>query len=284
MNRPSAGNGARVTPADYQKFREFLEKACGILLGDNKQYLVASRLNRIMAENGISCLSELIERMQQIAQRPLKEAVIDAMTTNETLWFRDSHPFELFKKRLLPEFVKEKKGTRMRVWSAACSSGQEPYSLSMMLDEFHAENRMLPKPQLEIVATDLSKSMLNQCKKAEYDGLSLGRGLSQERLKKFFDPVAGDVYRVKNEVRQRVRFQPLNLMDSYLTLGKFDIIYCRNVLIYFSADLKLDILRRLHGALKPGGYLLLGASESLSGLPDKYEMIHCHPGIIYKAI
>ena len=274
----------KVSSADYQQFREFLEKACGILLGDNKQYLVASRLNKIMAEYGISSLSELITRMQQITQRSLKEAVIDAMTTNETLWFRDSHPFELFKSRLLPDLLENNRTGRLRVWSAACSSGQEPYSLSMMLNEYTAINRGMIKPQLEVVATDLSRQMLEHCKQAEYDGLSLGRGLSSERQRQFFEPVNGDIYRVKPEIRQRVRFQALNLMDSYLTLGKFDAVYCRNVLIYFSADLKLDILSRIHATLKPGGYLVLGASEGLSGLSDKYEMIHCHPGIIYKAI
>lgn len=274
----------QVSSTDYQQFREFLERACGILLGENKQYLVASRLNRIMAEYDISCLSELIARMQKVTGRVLKEAVIDAMTTNETLWFRDSHPFELFKSRLLPEMLENNRGGRLRVWSAACSSGQEPYSLSMMFNEYLAVNRGMVKPQLEVVATDLSRQMLDQCKQAEYDGLSLGRGLSNERLRQFFEQVNGDVWRVKPEIRQRVRFQALNLMDSYLSLGKFDAVYCRNVLIYFSAELKIDILKRIHATLKPGGFLVLGASEGLSGLADKYQMIHCHPGIIYQAI
>lgn len=280
----SSRSSSQVSSADYQQFREFLERACGILLGENKQYLVASRLNRIMAEYTIGSLSELITRMQKITERSLKEAVIDAMTTNETLWFRDSHPFELFKSRLLPEMLENNRTGRLRVWSAACSSGQEPYSLSMMFNEYLALNRSMIKPQLEVVATDLSRQMLEHCKQAEYDGLSLGRGLSSERQRQFFEQVKGDVWRVKPDIRQRVRFQPLNLMDSYLSLGKFDAVYCRNVLIYFSADLKRDILTRIHATLKPGGYLVLGASEGLSGLADKYQMIHCHPGIIYKAI
>ncbi len=125
--------------------------------------------------------------------------------------------------------------------------------------------------------------MLEQCKKAEYDGLSLGRGLSKERLSRFFEPVSGDVYRVKSDIRRAVRFQALNLMDSFLSLGKFDVVFCRNVLIYFSPDLKVDILRRIHGTLKPGGYLILGASEGLSGVGEFYEMVQCNPGIIYRA-
>ena len=126
--------------------------------------------------------------------------------------------------------------------------------------------------------------MLEQCKKAEYDGLSLGRGLSQDRLQRFFEQAEEGIWRVKPDVRKRVRFQPMNLMDSFSGLGKFDVVFCRNVLIYFSAELKVDILRRIHGTLRPGGYLILGASEGLAGVKEFYEMVQCNPGIIYRAI
>ena len=273
---------AQVSSSDYQNFRQFLEKACGILLGENKQYLVASRLNKIMAHHEITDLNDLIDKMGLMSYRSLKESVIDAMTTNETLWFRDTHPFEVFKNRILPDRIEQKRGP-IRIWSAACSSGQEPYSLSMVYDEYKAVSRNFAMPSLEIVGTDISRTMLDICKSAEYDGLSLGRGLSQQRLRQYFEPVEGDVWRVKRECSQRVRFQTLNLMDSYATLGKFDAVFCRNVLIYFSAELKRDILTRIHATIKPGGYLVLGASEGLTGLSDLYEMIHCHPGIIYQA-
>ena len=142
------------------------------------------------------------------------------------------------------------------------------------------------KQPVEIVATDLSRSMLEICKSAEYDQLSLGRGLSPERLQRFFEKISGnrtgDRYRVKREVTQRVRFQSLNLLDSYLSLGKFDIVFCRNVLIYFSGERKLDILRRIHGVLKPGGYLILGASEGLAEVTQYFQMVQCSPGIIYR--
>jgi chemotaxis protein methyltransferase CheR len=267
--------------AEYQAFRAFLAKACGILLGDNKQYLVASRLKKLMAEAQIDSLAVLVTRLQQTSNRRLKEAVVDAMTTNETLWFRDTHPFTVLKERLLPE-LKDNRGP-IKVWSAACSSGQEPYSISMMADEFVKANPGSLRQGLNISATDLSSTMLECCRQAEYDSLSLGRGLSPARLKQFFDPLPAGVWRVKAEVRRRVRFQTLNLMDSYASLGKFNIIFCRNVLIYFSADLKADILRRLHASLQPGGYLILGASESLAGVKDLYEMVQCQPGIIYRA-
>jgi chemotaxis protein methyltransferase CheR len=154
----------------------------------------------------------------------------------------------------------------------------------MLVEEFRSSNMgVLPSP-VDIIATDLSKSMLESCAKAEYDALSLGRGLSKQRLDRFFDTTAPDTWRIKPEVSKRVRFQSLNLMDSYLTLGKFDVVFCRNVLIYFSAELKADILRRIHGTLKPGGYLILGASEGLPDVGKLFEMVQCRPGIIYRAI
>lgn len=265
----------------YEEFRAFLEKACGIVLGDNKQYLVTSRLARLLGEYKVEDLHQLIELMRSNSQRGLREAVVDAMTTNETLWFRDTHPFNILRDRLLPELQRTAAGP-IRIWSAACSSGQEPYSISMTVEEARTAGTL--RQPVEIIATDLSRSMLEACKLAEYDQLSLSRGLSPERLQRFFEPVGADRWRVKKEIRQRVRFQSLNLLDSYLTLGKFDIIFCRNVLIYFASERKLDILWRMHANLKPGGYLILGASEGLTDVGDYYQMVQCNPGIIYRAI
>lgn len=274
-------NSGAPSRENYEEFRAFLEKACGIVLGDNKQYLVTSRLASLLVEYQIDDLRDLVRRMQQVSQRGLREAVIDAMTTNETLWFRDIHPFNILRTKLLPDLQRTSTGP-IRIWSAACSSGQEPYSISIAIEEFRAAG-MLRQP-VEIVATDLSRSMLEACKGGEYDQLSLQRGLSAERLKRYFEPTTGDRWRVKREVSQRVRFQSLNLLDSYLTLGKFDIVFCRNVLIYFSGDRKADILRRIHATLRPGGHLILGASEGPTDATQFYQMVQCNPGIIYKAV
>ena len=272
-----------ATTTDFEQFRIFLEKACGILLGDNKQYLVSSRLNKLMEQQGIKSLSELVQRIQTQPRSGLREQVVDAMTTNETLWFRDTYPFEVMKNRVIPEFIKNNPGQRLRIWSAACSSGQEPYSLSMTIDEFERSNLGQLKSGVQIVATDLSGSMLTNCKSGEYDSLAIGRGLSQERLQRYFDPKGPGRWAVKAPIRSRVEFRAFNLLDSYAALGKFDIVFCRNVLIYFSAQVKKDILTRIHGTLKPGGYLFLGASEALNGLPELYQMVQCSPGIIYQA-
>lgn len=275
--------GAHLAREQYEEFRAFLEKACGIVLGDNKQYLVTSRLASLLIEFKIENLHELIRRMQQTTQRALREAVVDAMTTNETLWFRDVHPFNILRDRLLPE-LQRNNGGPIRIWSAACSSGQEPYSISMTVEEYRAANLGVLRQPVEIIATDLSRQMLEACKAGEYDQLSLGRGLSKERLNRYFDSVSGTRWRVKKEIAQRVRFQSLNLLDSYLSLGRFDIVFCRNVLIYFAGERKADILRRIYSTLRPGGYLILGASEGLTDIGQQYQMVQCNPGIIYKAL
>nr|MBO2511482.1 chemotaxis protein [Gammaproteobacteria bacterium] len=267
----------------FEQFRAFLEKACGILLGSNKQYLVASRLNKLMEQNGIRSLGELVQRLEAAPRSLLREQVVDAMTTNETLWFRDNYPFEVLKSKVLPELLRETPNQRLRIWSAAASSGQEPYSIAMAIDEFERSNPGMLRGGVQIIATELSGTMLQACRKAEYDSLAIGRGLSTERLHRYFDNKAPGRWVVKPAIRSRVEFRALNLLDSYAALGRFDIVFCRNVLIYFSAEVKRDILLRIHATLRPGGYLFLGASEALNGLPDHYQMIQCNPGIIYKA-
>jgi chemotaxis protein methyltransferase CheR len=271
---------AEITPQEYEAFKTFLQDACGILLGDNKQYLVKSRLRRILEENNLNSLGELLDRLKRVGRSGLRELVIDAMTTNETLWFRDNHPFRILQDKLLPEFAERNSLQPLRVWSAACSTGQEPYSVGMVVDEFR---RIRPGKlrDVKITATDISKSVLEVARRGEYEMIAIGRGLSPERQKQFFTPSPNGGWQIKPQIKAMVEFKELNLLERYM-LGKFDIIMCRNVLIYFSADLKKDILTRMHGALNPGGYLILGASESLNGLPDLYEMVQCHPGIIYR--
>ena len=268
---------------DFDQFRVFLEKTCGILLGNNKQYLVSSRLNKLMEQQGLKTLGDLVRKIQAQPRSGLREQVVDAMTTNETLWFRDTYPFEVMKNRVLPELLKSAVGQRLRIWSAACSSGQEPYSLSMTIDEYERNSPSQPKPAVQIVATELSGAMLAASKAAEYDSLAIARGLSSDRLQRYFDAKTPGRWVVKPGIRSRVEFRVQNLLDSYAVLGKFDVVFCRNVLIYFSADVKKDILKRIHATLKPGGYLFLGASEALNGLPELYQMVQCSPGIIYKA-
>lgn len=264
----------------YNEFRTFLEQQCGIVLGENKQYLVKSRLVPLVSTFKVDSLTTLIKKTQNPAERQLRAAVIDAMTTNETLWFRDEYPFELLKKRLLPELAKST--SSLKIWSAASSSGQEPYSIAMAVQEFQQSNSRTFPLGVQITGTDISTTMLEHCKNGFYDNLALSRGLSDERKRKFFTPVDNGMWQVKDSVKKMVNFRQFNLLNSYSLLGKFDLVFCRNVLIYFSPEIKTKIISQIHGSLNPNGYLFLGASESLSGLSNDFNMIRCSPGIIYQ--
>ena len=272
--------------AEFNEFRQFLEQACGISLGDNKQYLVTNRIRRILEEHKLASFSELVKALKQGFNRKLKEQVIDSMTTNETFWFRDNYPFDYLRTTLLPQLMapNNRMAGPLRVWSAACSSGQEPYSISMMVEEYKRQAMGNLARQVQIVATDLSPTVLDQAKRGEYDKLSVIRGLTQERLDRYFDKQSDNAWRVKSLIKERIDFRPLNLMDPYVGLGKFDIVFCRNVLIYFNADLKRQILQKIHASLKPQGILFLGSSEGLAGVADLFEMVRCDPGILYRAI
>lgn len=266
--------------SEYKLFRDFLEQQCGIVLGDNKQYLVKSRLAPLMHRFSVASLSELVQKTLSPFERQLRSAVIDAMTTNETLWFRDTYPYELLKKQIFPEL--EKTCRTVKIWSAASSSGQEPYSIAMTALEYQQLRPASFSLGVNILGTDISNTMLEHCQRAEYDSLALSRGLSPERRSRFFEESGRGMMRLKDNVRKNVSFRHLNLLDSYTLLGKFDIIFCRNVLIYFSTDVKAKILRQFAQALNSRGYLFLGASESLSSINNEFEMIRCNPGIIYR--
>lgn len=269
---------------DFDHFRQFLQEASGICLAQNKQYLVSTRIRRILSENDVPSLTQLIDSLRNNRNAALREHVIDAMTTNETFWFRDGYPFEYLKSSLLREIqVREDTGHEIRIWSAACSSGQEPYSIAMAVEEFQQQTYG-NKKNISILATDLSASMLKQATQGVYDKLSIARGLSHQRLEKFFIPLGGDNWQIKPQLKQRVEYRLVNLLDSYSNLGRFDVIFCRNVLIYFSNELKQSVLRRLHAVLKPGGYLCLGSSEGLGDSMEMFDMVHCNPGIMYRAV
>ncbi|WP_281497790.1 CheR family methyltransferase [Ferrimonas balearica] len=264
---------------DYQAFADFLQRQCGIVLGDNKQYLVRSRLGPLMAAHHAT-MTDLIREAMRPESSALKTQVIEAMTTNETFWFRDGYPFDLLQSEVLPELAQPNR--RLRIWSAACSTGQEPYSLAMSLLEYRRKNPGRLVQGGEILATDLSTKVLEQAQRGEYDALAMARGLSDTRKQQFFECLGSGRMKVKPEVRQSVMFRQQNLLDSYLLLGRFDVIFCRNVLIYFSPESKQKILRQFAAALNPGGYLFLGASESIANLSEDFEMCRYPAGILYR--
>lgn len=267
-----------ISPTEYNQFKTKLEQYSGIMLGENKEYLITSRLRRLLEKEKLTNLTELVVSMDRNLK--LKESVIDAMTTNETLWFRDDHPFKIFREKLLPELAKTRKP--LRIWSAACSTGQEPYSLSIAVEEFKKSNPGALIGDVKIIATDISPSVLAIAKEGSYPQLALKRGMGDVHLRQYFTQQGEDEWKINDEIKRRIEFRSLNLQTSYSMLGKFDIVFCRNVLIYFSPEFKLDILTRIHGTLNPEGHLFVGASEAVNNLADFYKMQQFNPGISYQ--
>ncbi len=269
-----------IDPQDYAEFSRFLSECCGLVLGSNRQYLVSSRLSRLLNDFSFASVEQLLHALRSSTNPALKSRVIDAMTTNETSWFRDNYPFEILRQIILPELAKQRRP--IRVWSAACSSGQEPYSIAMVAAEWEA-SQPSKQSSVSIVGTDLSETVLKEAREGLYDGLSIVRGLSPERRKRYFDTV-GDGHRIKPEIKRRVRFQKLNLMESYSMLGKFDIVFCRNVLIYFSAETKRHVFDGIARQMEPGGYLFVGASESVASYTKAFETQRTPHGSVLRRV
>ncbi|HHH39511.1 MAG TPA: protein-glutamate O-methyltransferase CheR [Sedimenticola sp.] len=272
--------GHNLAQGDYEAFQRFLQEACGILLGTGKEYLVSSRLGGLMRKYDVATVGDLLEQLQTGRNPLLRTSIIDAMTTNETFWFRDAAHFRLLQGQVLPEFT-ARTGRRLRIWSAACSSGQEPYNIGMAVNEFQTLNPGRLKGVVEILATDISGSVLEEARKGVYCGLSASRGLDLDQRNRYFSR-HGECLEVRPEIKRLVSFREFNLTRGYELLGRFDVIFCRNVLIYFSSSQKQDILQRMAHILNPGGYLFLGSTESLSPHCDQFEMVNEFGGIAYR--
>lgn len=258
LNATTKNGNVEMTLNEYKIIQHFLNESCGIVLTDNKQYLVKNRLARLLETFNFVSFSELtaaIQATNTTINQKLKTAIVDAMTTNETFWFRDDSQFVELKERVLPALFSKKTGS-IKVWSAACSSGQEPYSISMCAEEV-AGNR-----QVQIIGTDISETILKEAKAAVYSKMALSRGLDTQTKKRFFQQTEKG-YQLTREITQKVRFQQINLLNPHSSLGRFDIIFCRNVLIYFSDEVKRDILTRMASSLEPGGYIFLSSTESM---------------------
>ena len=262
----------------YVTFSYFLERACGIVLGDNKQYLVRSRLTPLVKRFSCLTINTYIDFVIK-GNQEYQTAAIEAMTTNETLWFRDDYPFKLLESPILSHF--SAKTQPLRIWSAACSSGQEAYSIAMTILNFKKHQSNSFRAGVEIIGTDISEEMLQRCRAAEYDQLAISRGLPEQFKSDFFEPTDNNKLKLKSHVKSLANFRSFNLLDSYSSLGKFDIVFCRNVLIYFSPEVKKQILQKIAACLQDDGILFLGASESISALTDKFSMVRCNPGLYY---
>ncbi|MEM8985483.1 MAG: CheR family methyltransferase [Pseudomonadota bacterium] len=259
-----------MTPQDQEFLSALIKKASGIVITPDKSYLLENRLTPIARAEGLSSLDELISKLRRSQDRVLFEKIIDAMTTNETFFFRDKTPFTLMEEVVLPQLV-EKRGSnaRVRMWTAAASSGQELYSIAMLMRE------MQPKLQgmkAELIGTDLSKEIIEKAKAGLYTQFEVQRGLPVKLLVKNFQK-EGEMWRLKPEIRAAGEFKILNLLSDFRTLRTFDVIFCRNVLIYFDPPTKRDILERIARQLAPDGYLFLGASETVMGITDVFRPV-----------
>jgi chemotaxis protein methyltransferase CheR len=256
-----------VIPPDYDYLRKFLKESSGLDLSVNKQYLIESRLLPLSRKAGLKGIDELLREMKN-GSAPMIAQVVEAMTTNETFFFRDKTPFDHFRETILPALIKARSGRRsIRIWCAAGSTGQEPYSLAICLKEMGGA---LAGWRTEIVATDLSQEVIDRSKAGIYSQFEVQRGLPIQMLVKYFKQ-AGEFWQINADLRAMVQHRQLNLLHDFVQLGVFDVIFCRNVLIYFDLDTKIDILNRLARAIEPDGFLTLGAAETVVGLTDVFK-------------
>jgi len=265
-----------ISDHDLASILQFVLARTGIVLTPEKRYLVETRLDPVARQRGLASLGALAAKLRQ-GDAALESAIIDAMTTNETLFFRDKTPFDLFRNVVLPKLIPARRETgRLRIWCAACSTGQEPYSLAMILDEIRAELRGI---EIEIVATDISEKVLAQAREGIFSQFEVQRGLPIRLLLKHFTQ-EGLRWRINRDLARGIRFRQLNLLQPFRGLGRFDVVFCRNVLIYFGDAAKRDVLARLAEAIAPDGYLMMGGAETVLGLSPALAP-HCTERSLY---
>jgi len=275
---------AKIDPNEFRLMRDYIEKSCGIHLTDDKMYLVCTRLTALMVESGCNSFADLYHKAVADNTHVLRNKIVEAMTTHETFWFRDTSPFVILVEVILRELAEEiesGKRSKIKIWCAACSTGQEPYSIAMTVLELVRKHNSLKPEHVEIIASDISSTALYLAAAGRYNSLAMSRGLAEDYKNWYFEP-DGNVWTIKNDAKKMVRFKKMNLQEDFSLLGKQDIIFCRNVLIYFSDEFKKDVLKRIAGLLRPNGYLFLGASESVINYTKEYHMLRHTIGLYYK--
>lgn len=260
-----------MTAEEMSFLAELVRVRSGLILGADKGYLVESRLGPVARRQELGSVEALIRALMAKPDDTLAWAVTDALTTNETFFFRDKAPFEQFRDEVLPALRAARAGAPVKIWSAACSTGQEPYSLAMMMQ---GEGRT----RLDICASDLSERCLEKARSGLYTQFEVQRGLPIGQLLKHFEKV-DEAWRIRPEIRQQVRWRRFNLLDDMAALGRFDVVFLRNVLIYFDAPTKRRVLESIAGALAEDGWLFLGAAETVTGLTDAFKPASDKPGL-----
>ncbi len=265
-----------MTPTDFDYLRKILRDRSGLVLSAEKQYLAESRLLPVARRHGLATLGELVAQIRQRPMSPLAADTVEAMTTNETFFFRDKLPFESFRDIIMPALLSARaREKRIRIWCAAASTGQEPYSLAMALKEMGAA---IAGFRIEIIATDLSGDVLERAKSCIYTQFEVQRGLPIQMLVKYFTQ-AGDGWQIAPELRAMVQFRTLNLLNDFSPLGTFDVVFCRNVLIYFDQETKTGVFNRIAKQVADEGYLVLGAAETVVGLTEAFKPVPDRRGL-----
>ncbi len=258
-----------LSEAQFSFIRKFIRQKAGIVLSDSKQYLVESRLKHVAKIFGLSDVGLLCDRLQRTPDIQLETMVIDALTTNETLWFRDKKPFDALLEMYLPWLEKQTDSRSLRIWCAGCSSGQEPYSLILMF----TEENIFKTWDVRVIATDISQGILERAKKGIYSQLEVNRGLPAKMLVKYFKQLETGEWQLSSQIRSKVVFRKHNLLTDAPPDSRLNLIFCRNVLIYFDIQKKREILERFHKRLAPLGLLVLGASETTLGITDIFQPV-----------
>ncbi len=273
---------------EFRLFRDLFHEQCGIYLDDNKKYLVETRLAQLVRESECAGFGEFFNKLKTASiHGSLFKKLFDVMTTNETLWFRDQKPFQVLEKYILPGYIqdiKDEKRKEINIWSAACSSGQEPYSLAITAIEFFNTVGLgeFCRTCVKILATDISTTMLSDAKKGQYDRIAISRGLPEKYMDLYFEQNQ-DKWDIKENVKKLIAFRQLNLKDPFGHLdAAFDIIFLRNVIIYFSDSFKKELFRRIDRHMVPGGYFFLGTGETIGSYSDAYEICRFEGSVFYR--
>jgi chemotaxis protein methyltransferase CheR len=257
---------AEISPENYRFLQEYVRTQVGIVLEDNKHYLFETRLTPILKHHGLASLNDLCTILRAKRDIGLSHEVVEAMTTNETYFFRDPAQYEAIRTVLLPRLARERRETKtLRFWSAAASTGQEAYSLAMLLLQQGLEDW-----KFEILGTDFSPKVLERARAGVYQQIELNRGLPAALITKYFHR-RGTEWQLNEKVRKMVRFETIDLRHNLRSLGPFDLVFCKNVMIYFDDDTKRQIMKDLHSTLHRGGWLLLGGAETALGLENRFE-------------
>ncbi|MBP2157844.1 MULTISPECIES: protein-glutamate O-methyltransferase CheR [Asticcacaulis] len=267
-----------MTNEDIDHLATMLKARSGLILGSDKTYLIESRLAPVARREGFASVSALLASLRTKRDEKLMTVVTDAMTTNETFFFRDKVPFDQFKSDVLPALSKTRMNGDIKIWCAACSTGQEPYSLAMLMDEARIQ---FPRVNLDILATDISDRCLEKAQSGLYTQFEVQRGLPITMMVKNFEKV-DEMWRISPKLRQSIRFKKVNLLDDLRMVGRQDVIYCRNVLIYFDLETKKKVLEQMATLLADDGYLFLGAAETVLGITDVFKPMQGMRGLYVK--